>query len=226
MRIAAEAHIEGALREVARIREVHERSQLGAKRKEKEISGETDAVAKLVDLLADLQPAKARLALVIDQMEELFTDPRIGAVERDAFIHMLAKLARSGCCWVIATLRSDFFVRCEEIPELVRLKASDGAYHLLAPEAMEISQIIRQPALAAGLRFEEDTKSKGRLDDTLLAAASRDPSALPLLEFTLDELYKKCTPHGHVLTFAAYRELKNMMATESKLIPITSKVFS
>ncbi len=40
--------------------------------------------------------AKARLALVVDQMEELFTLERVDDEERAAFIGVLASLARSG----------------------------------------------------------------------------------------------------------------------------------
>jgi hypothetical protein len=207
LRIAADAHVEGALRQAAAVEETVERAHLKAKRKEKESSGETDAVAELDRLLADLRPPMARLALVIDQMEELFTDLRIDALQREAFIQVLAALARGGHCWIIATLRSDFFARCEEIPALVQLKGGDGTYHLLPPTATEISQMIRQPAIAAGLCFEEDAATKERLDDTLLAAALREPSALPLLEFTLDELYRRCTSQGSKLFLAAYREL-------------------
>jgi tetratricopeptide (TPR) repeat protein len=207
LRIAADAHVEGALRQAAAVQETVERAHLKAKREDKESSGETDAVAELDRLLADLRPPMARLALVIDQMEELFTDLRIDAAQREAFIQVLAELVRGGHCWVIATLRSDFFARCEEIPALVQLKGGDGTYHLLPPAATEISQMIRQPAIAAGLCFEEDAETKERLDDTLLAAALREPSALPLLEFTLDELYKKCAPQGNKLLLAAYREL-------------------
>jgi hypothetical protein len=65
-------------------------------------------------------------------------------------------------------------------------------------------QMIRQPGIAAGLCFEEDVETKERLDNTLLAAALREPSALPLLEFTLDEPYRKCTPYGSKLLLTAY----------------------
>ena len=207
LRNAAGAHVEGALRQAAAVEWTLEHAHLQAKRVEKESSGETDSVAELDRLLAELRPPSAQLALVIDQMEELFTDLRIDALQREAFIEVLEGLARSGHCWVMATLRSDFFARCEEIPALIRLKEGDGTYHLLPPAATEISQMIRQPAIAAGLYFEEDAETKERLDDTLLSAALHEPSALPLLEFTLDELYRKCSAYGSKLLLTAYREL-------------------
>ena len=57
--------------------------------------------------------AEARLALVVDQMEELFTLERIDDAARAAFIGVLASLARSGHVWVIGAMRSDFMNRCD-----------------------------------------------------------------------------------------------------------------
>jgi hypothetical protein len=152
---------------------------------------------------------KARLALLVDQMEEIFTIERFTAAERQRFDAALAALVRSGTVWVLCTLRSDFYHRCAELPELMSLKEGAGQYDLRSPGAAEVGQIIRQPARIAGLRFEEDARTGERLDDVLRDAAVKDPAALPLLEFTLDELYKRQTDDG-LLTFAAYRELEGV----------------
>ena len=130
--------------------------------------------------------AEARLALVVDQMEELFTLERIDEAERAGFIDVLSSLARSGRVWVIGAMRSDFYHRCAEVPELVALSEGAGQHHLISPSAAEIAQIIRNPARAAGLRFEVAAETGERLDDVLHAAAAHDPAALPLLEFTLE----------------------------------------
>jgi tetratricopeptide (TPR) repeat protein len=76
----------------------------------------------------------------------------------------------------------------------------------MPPVASEIGQMIRLPTRAAGLRFEEDFASSERLDDILRDAAAEHPEILPLLQFTLEELYQRRTPNG-TLTLAAYREL-------------------
>jgi hypothetical protein len=57
--------------------------------------------------------AEARLVIVVDQLEELFTIDRLGDADRDAFVAALETLAKSGLVWVIATMRSDFFDRLE-----------------------------------------------------------------------------------------------------------------
>ena len=142
--------------------------------------------------------------VAIDQMEELFTTEKEPA-SREALVRLLAALAGSGLVWVIATIRSDFFHRCGEVPGFSALKDGLGSYELLPPTGPEIAQIIREPARAAGLRFEE-TADQGRLDDVLQEAAAADPGSLPLLEFVLDALYE-AGRERRILTFAAYRAL-------------------
>jgi len=148
----------------------------------------------------------ARLMLVVDQMEEMFSLESITHEERKMFIEALDALSRSGRVWVIATLRSDFYPRTTELERLVALKEGSGQYDLLAPTPAEIGQMIRQPAQAAGLYFEEDTSTNEGLDDVLRDAAAKNPGALPLLEFTLEELYKQRTDDG-MLTYEAYKKL-------------------
>lgn len=149
---------------------------------------------------------KAQLALVVDQMEEIFTLERVTSSERKNFIVALSALAHSGCVWVIATMRSDFYGRFVEVPELLHLKQGIGQYDLKPPTPAEISQMIRKPARIAGLRFEEDPNTEVGLDEILRDATVGNPEALPLLQFTLEELYKQCTEQG-VLTHGAYQAL-------------------
>jgi WD40 repeat protein len=142
-----------------------------------------------------VQP-EARLVLVVDQLEEIFTDRHITAEGRDALFVALADLARSGKVWVIATLRSDFYHRCREIPGLAELKAENGQLDLAPITTAEIGRMIRQPAAAAGLQFEVDPQTGQPLDDILLNDATALEEGLPLLEFALDELYHRAAPNG------------------------------
>ena len=137
-------------------------------------------------------------------MEELFTTETEPA-SREALVRLLAAFAGSGLVWVIGTIRADFFHRCGEVPGFSALKDGLGSYELLPPTGPEIAQIIREPARAAGLRFEEDA-DQGRLEDVLQEAAAADPGSLPLLEFVLDALYE-AGRERRLLTFAAYRAL-------------------
>lgn len=150
-------------------------------------------------------PSQVRLVVAIDQMEELFTTE---AASRQVLVRLLAALASSGLAWVIATIRSDFFHRCGEVPGFSALKDGLSSYELLPPTGAEIAQIIREPARAAGLRYEE-TAERGRLDDVLQEAAAADPRSLPLLEFVLDALYE-AGRERRILTFAAYQALGDL----------------
>ncbi len=152
------------------------------------------------------KPPEARLILVIDQLEEMFTIERFDASQRAAFVGAVSALSRSGLVWVIATMRSDLYASCAEIEELRALKSDDGQYDLSRPSVSEIGQVIRMPALAAGLGFESHPTTHRRLDDALQEEASRSPEALPLLEFCLDELYKLRT-ESHLVTWEAYETL-------------------
>ena len=160
-------------------------------------------------------PPVPRFALAIDQLEEIFTTQWVTPADRTAFVSVLSALARSGVVWVFATMRSDFYPRCGEVPELLTLKAN-GQYDLRPPSPGEISQMIRYPTRVAGLRFDEDVKfADQRLDDVLRDHAVRDPQALPLLEFTLEELYNSRT-EGGVLTYHAYQALGGLEGALAK----------
>jgi len=65
------------------------------------------------------------------------------------------------------------------------------------------------PARDAALRWGKDPDHPGQtLDDVLQEAAWRDPKALPLLQFTLNELFRR--RNGRTLTCEAYRALGGM----------------
>ena len=205
---AAVARIESSLGHVAVAARVTQQEQLQARRRELNAAGQFDEVAEIDRLLKDLKPPKARLALVLDQLEELFTDPRIDDPARMTFFGLLSALARGGRVWILATLRSDFFTRCEAFAELAALKERDGTYHLLPPTDAELGQMIRQPVRTAGLEYEADARTGETLAEVLAAAAARQPGSLPLLQFTLDELYQRSQAAGRpTLAFADYHAL-------------------
>ena len=159
---------------------------------------------------------EARLVLLVDQVEELFTrefDPE----RRALFVRILAGLARSGIVWVVATVRNDLWHRAAEIPLLVDLVEAGARLDLPAPGGAEIFEIVRRPAAAAGLVFEKDSESGVGLDAVIARAASEEPGALPLLSVMMQSLFERdvVEGHGQALTFAGYRalgELKGAIA--------------
>lgn len=168
-----------------RARQQVEISELIQKYRTEDRSADTEA---LQSRLRDLTPQKACLALLIDQLDELFTG-ELPPSSRSAFVETIAGLARSGCVLVLTTLRSDFYHRLAEYPVLLELAQGTASYHLAPPTLVEIGQIIRKPAQVAGLRFDAEPETRQALDESLRDAAAQDPQVLPLLEFALEELY-------------------------------------
>ena len=148
---------------------------------------------------ADIDPRRVRLLVYIDQLEEAFSNPDASAGEAPLIAAVVA-LARSPFIWITATIRSDFVHRLEAYPDLMQALSRNAAYTLLPPRPDELAEIIREPARAAGLSWEE--RNGVSLDDELLRDATGNPEALPLLEYTLAELYEK--REGRVLRWSEY----------------------
>jgi len=199
--------IRGALNQVAAVHREREAHQIRDWIEESQEAGRSADAVRYEHLLAGLTQRETRLALVIDQAEELFTCEDLNQPEsREKFATALTALVRGGRVFVLMTLRTDLYPRLQELPALIDLKGGDGQYDLLLPMPAEIAQLIRQPALAAGLTFETDAESRQSLDEVLADEVKAESRLLPLLEFALDELYKQRDEQG-VLTFAAFRQL-------------------
>ncbi len=162
----------------------------------------------------NLNANEPKLLLIVDQLEELLT-LGFGADQQRMFATAIDLLSRSGVCWCIATLRSDYYARLTAIPEFSHFTESGGIFDLQPPTKAEIGQMIRRPARAAGLYFEEDRKTGQTLDDLIREDAGDHAEILPLLEFTLDELYMRRTENGQ-LTFEDYTKLGRIEGSVSR----------
>lgn len=149
--------------------------------------------------LAGIEPRRVRLLVYVDQLEEAFSNPDTSPGEALLIAAMVA-LARSGSIWVAATLRSDFAHRLEAHPNLMKCLGRSPPYTLLPPRADELAEMIREPARAAGLIWEE--RNGVSLDQELLRDATAYPESLPLLEYTLAELYER--REGRLLRWSQY----------------------
>jgi tetratricopeptide (TPR) repeat protein len=203
---AAALLVRSALNQVAVLYREAEAQKLRSWIAASQAENRTADVERYGRLLADLTPRESRLALVIDQAEELFTSDDLNRRPelRKGFAVALDAFAASGVVFVLMTLRSDFYSQIQQLPAFVDLKDADGQFDLLPAQPAEIAQMIRQPAIAAGLRFEKDERTQEGLDEVLADQVKAEPRLLPLLEFALDELYKQRSADG-LLTFGAYR---------------------
>ena len=146
------------------------------------------------------------LVVLVDQFEELFAKG-VSDAHRAAFAGTLKQLMATREVWVVATLRADLYEVMIKEPTLKTVKEAGASLDLGLPGPAELADIVRAPAQAAWLTFESD-RGKGTLDDRLLADA-KTADSLPLLQFTLQQLYERRveTKDGARLTHNAYDAL-------------------
>ena len=128
----------------------------------------------------------APLVLIIDQLEELWT--LVGdATERTRFVAGLMDAVddESLSLRVLATLRADFFDRPLQHHRLGEA-VSHGSAVISAMSPAEIERAIVEPAAAVGVTVERAVVAE------LVADVVDQPSALPLLQFSLTELFEAC----------------------------------
>ncbi len=162
-----------------------------------------DEAARGLHLLAT-QLAKqcgTRVLLLIDQFEELFTQTE-SEDERQRFIRLLVTACSEprGPSVALLTLRADFYDRPMKYPNLFHLIETHH-HSLLAIEPGDLRRVIEQPAVLPNVQvtFESD------LVNRLLFDVQGQVGALPLLQFTLDQLFQRRS--GRQLTLSAYHEL-------------------
>ncbi len=157
------------------------------------------------------------LCLVVDQFEKICANPEIDPQQRQHFLDALAALAKSGLVLTLVTSRNDFYQEIMRLPHITELKSGLGQFDLMPPTAGEISEMIRNPARAAGLKFEQDKDTLSRLDDQIRDDAITHPDILPLLQYTLNELYLK-RDKDNLLCFAAYHQMGGLQGALSQKV--------
>ncbi len=166
----------------------------------------SDPKAHLAEALNRRRDPSARLLLIIDQLEELFT--LAPEQDRDDFARRLWSLARlpdSGVS-VLTTIRVDFLGHCGDVVvDESGLRLDRVAYdenHRVFVAQMGVAEMraaIVEPARKVGLTLEDG------LAERMLAEVEGEPGALPVLSYTLDLLWQR-REHGR-LTQAAYEAL-------------------
>jgi chromosome segregation ATPase len=150
---------------------------------------------------------KAKIALFIDQLEELFTNDFSLELQHQ-YLSAVSALVRSERVYVIAALGSDYYTAYQEFPELVALTAPSGRFDLQSPTREELGRMVRAPAETYGLSFDRQAKTGQALDDALIEAALVSADQLPLLEHLLWLLYRKQVARDDgVLRWSDYLEL-------------------
>ena len=143
-----------------------------------------DAFARAVrqQALATADRPARRLLLFVDQLEELLTlsEPDEARVVAAA---LGALAVRVPSVRVLATGRSDFLWRLAMLPGLDE-ELTRGLYFLRPLTGERIREVIVRPAAAKGVGFESEALIDALVEQTELA-----PGGLPLLQFTLAEIW-------------------------------------
>jgi transcriptional regulator with XRE-family HTH domain len=151
-----------------------------------------------------------RLVLVVDQLEELFT-LTVEEDERRQFIDLLVAAVTEprGPLLAILTLRADCYDRPMTYPSLGALLEARSR-SVLPMSVAELREAIERPA---GLSDVQLTFERGLVGDLLFETAGQ-AGALPLLEFTLEQLVAR--RQGRVLTAAVYQEIGGVRGALSR----------
>jgi WD40 repeat protein len=170
----------------------------------------------------------ARLALVVDQFEEIFAATgEDGARERAAFIDAVCAAATSPAgargeppALVVIAVRGDYWDRCAAYPELVRAMQHDQVVVGPMTDA-DLRQVITGPAEASGLTVEPDLV-EAILADLRSAAdgGPGGPGALPLLSQALMLTWER--REGAQLTRHGYEDAGNR-AGITRAIEVTAE---
>jgi WD40 repeat protein len=151
-----------------------------------------------------------RIVLVVDQFEEAFTLCNNSELRQQFFVCLLNALERSDnkLCLVL-TMRADFFGKCAE-QEYAGLasKIQEHLVTVMPMEQKELEKAITQPAEQVKLKIAPG------LAACMINDMDSAPGSLPLLQYTLTELWAK--RHENTLTIAAYKELGGVKGTLQK----------
>jgi tetratricopeptide (TPR) repeat protein len=156
-----------------------------------------DAICDLIDL-----PAGNRSAiLVVDQFEEVFTLCGDSA-ERDTFAAALISLTQATNVQfkIVLIIREDMAEQALHLAPIQPFAQElDTHFSPPPPTRGELLQMVTLPAKAVGLEFDDG------IVDELCKAVVGEVTALPLLQFTLSQLW--AARKGNRVTWAIYRQV-------------------
>ncbi|MEH2254426.1 nSTAND1 domain-containing NTPase, partial [Nostoc sp.] len=157
----------------------------------------------------ELKALNTPVILIIDQFEECFT--MCDDSQRQGFFDCLRELIDcTDNLYIFIGMRSDFRGRWREYPEFAgRIhKPYINVEHL---NRQEIEEAITKPADWVGLGIE------GRLKQQLINDVEDYPGSLPLLQYTLTELWRESKNQGdEVLSLKTYEDLGGVEGTLQK----------
>jgi WD40 repeat protein len=154
---------------------------------------EVERLADIARELARPREGTRNVLVVVDQAEELLT--RTGESEQQAFLATLREaLHENSPLWCVATVRSEFLSGRPERAGLA--EAIDDSLVIEPLSRSRLAEVIERPAARAGVELEAGLAER-------MVQETTGGDALPLLAYTLHELYREVGPDGHI-TIAEY----------------------
>ncbi|NEQ10764.1 MAG: hypothetical protein F6K37_34055, partial [Moorea sp. SIO4E2] len=149
------------------------------------------------------------VVMIIDQFEECFTMSK--PEQRLEFFNSLSELLeQKDNLIVLIAMRSDFRGRLREYPQFVE-KINKPLINVDHLNREEIEEAIAKPAELVGLGIE------GRLKQQLINDVEDYPGSLPLLQYTLTELWKQSRQQQKTfLRLETYQQLGGIEGTLEK----------
>jgi len=174
---------------------------------EPHLSGFSDPFSDLVKLLKQNHPKN--ILWVIDQFEELISLCSMPSI-REGFLIQLNELLNASHpnLRVLITLRTDFEPHFEE-GILQKYWLAKNRFELPNLNLEELREIIFKPAQAVGVFFDPPS-----LPDKIAEQVFGVTGALPLLSFTMEELFLKCielNSEERSISDREYKQLKGVI---------------
>ncbi|MEO0405985.1 MAG: hypothetical protein AAF289_01415 [Cyanobacteria bacterium P01_A01_bin.135] len=178
--------------------------------------GQTDTLSQLV---TQLKQPDSYWFIFIDQFEELFTTS--DSAKRDRFITSLVQLCQDYAAdpnlKVMATMRADFLDRLDADPANRLARLTEKHRPLMTqmhPDELRLA--IEQPAAHHGVVFEQG------LVETIIKDVQGQAGYLPLLQYTLDQLWDSEVRdggiHDRTLNIQSYRLLGGVRGALQKRV--------
>jgi len=138
--------------------------------------------------------------IVIDQFEEALVPDG----DSDPILRQLGDLRDGGILTIVLTLRGDAFGRLVESKEGFGEPLRRNAIVVHGMDKHELREAIRRPAERAGFDVTDP------LVDELVEAIHDNPGALPLLEFSLDQMWRTLPRTQLILSSDEYRRIHGL----------------
>jgi formylglycine-generating enzyme required for sulfatase activity len=179
---------------------------------------QADTMSDAIDVIRSSQGCSSSVLLIVDQFEELFTQTA-SEEEGLALVRNLdfAVRAGDGRIFVVLALRADFLHKSMQLPRELAQTIIDSVAYCLAMDPPQLREAVSRPAVQASLTIEDG------LAEALVDEVYGQPGDLPLLQFTLTELWVNRS--GNQLTWAAYKGMGGLRgALEKKAEAVFSEL--